>query len=319
MKEVHPEALKSPTVPIKDMRIVHDEKHPEYVPLSKLNLTDMGININEESTLSKPDESNVVDLTSDYNASCHTYMDTTDDASTDEGRLAASFGGIGSQKLEGKQLSESWPGARLSKSEKQSSYNNVDLSVLSPETRKLLNIKDPGKYNKTADTTTKDESDDMGLLKIADRLNQAAAKSSHRKSEERGLIPGHPSNRSSRSPSVERNIPRPFSPPVRLTRSPSIERPFSPPIRMSTKSRSPSVEKIGSAVSLLSSTMVASAAEVRKIRSSSVEKMSERPFSPPLSALRRARSSSLEKCVSPITLPSTICEKNSFNRLCCKF
>ena len=304
MKEVHPEALKSPTVPIKDMRIVHDEKHPEYVPLSKLNLTDMGININEESTLSKPDDSNIVDLTSDYNASCHTYMDTTDDASTDEGRLAASFGGIGSQKLEGKQLSESWQGARLNKSEKQSSYNNVDFSVLSPETRKLLNIKDPGKYNKTADTTTKDESDDLGLLKIADRLNQAAAKSSHRKSEERSLIPGHPSNRSSRSPSVERNIPRPFSPPVRLTRSPSIERPFSPPIRMSSKSRSPSVEKIGSPVSLLSSTMVASAAEVRKIRSSSVEKMSERPFSPPLSALRRARSSSLEKCVSPITLPS---------------
>ena len=286
------------------MRIVHDENHPEYVPLSKLNLTDMGINIHEESTLSKPDDSNVVDLTSDYNASCHTYMDTTDDASTDGGRLAASFGGVGSQKLEGKQLSESWPGARLSKSEKQSGYNNVDLSVLSPETRKLLNIKDPGKYNKTAETTAKDESDDLGLLKIADRLNQAAAKSSHRKSEERSLIPGHPSNRSSRSPSVERNIPRPFSPPVMLTRSPSIERPFSPPIRMSAKSRSPSVEKIGSPVSLLSSTMVASAAEVRKIRSSSVEKMSERPFSPPLSALRRARSSSLEKCVSPITLPS---------------
>ena len=310
MKEVRPEALKSPTMPIKDMRIIHDKEHPEYVPLSKSNLADMGISIDiTEASVDKPDVSHIVDLTNDTEGSDCVYMDLTDETFNDEGNLTASFGDGDLQTTESKGLSESWPGAKFCRSENQNCYA-LDLTVLSPETRKLLNIKDPRKYIKAAETISADDSGKLGLLKIANRLNQAAARSVRRKSEERNLTPAKSNSNSSRSPSVESQIARPFSPSFRNVRSSSVERmpseqPFSPPVRLLSKSRSPSMEKIGSPVLLGSLNVVSPSSEFRTIRASSVEKVaSERPFSPPLRALARSRSSSLDKYMSPVTLPS---------------
>ena len=318
VKEVHPEALKSPTVPIKDMRIIHDEADPEYVPLSELNLTEMGIAIcNKEATLVKANDTNIVDLTKTNEEPDFVYMDTTGETTLEAGPLSASFGGRDCDKIvEARSLSESWPGAKVSLSEKQNSTryctNTIDLTVLSSETRKLLNIENITNYsNETA--TTKEENDDMGLLKIADRLNKAAARS-RQCGNSKHLISRPSSNRSSRSPSVEpQDGTRPFSPPDRIS-SPSFDsslktRPFSPPVRMLSKSRSPSLEKTGSvslAPSFESQNLARPFSPLTRIRSPSFDgTLRTRPFSPPIRISSKSGSPSFERTGPPVPLLSS--------------
>ena len=299
-------------MPIKDMRIIHDETHPDYVPLTQLNLSEMGIDIaKKDNDVRKPSESNVVDLTgtsdivdlTGYNEdSTQMSMNTSDETLSHVGPLSSSFGGRDSKKrAESASLSESWPGAKCP--EKQSSYS-VDLTVLSPTTQKLLNMANLKKYT-TPENKPKDKSDDFGLLKVADRLNRAAARS-RQSSEERYLTPVPPSIRRSRSSSLDAQSV-PFAPPARIT-SPTVDgsmiaRPFSPPFRMRSQTRSPSVEKIISPVPFLSSV---SAVEIKAARASSVDRvLPARPFSPPHRMPHRARSASLEKtCFSKSILSS---------------
>ena len=324
VREVHPEALKSPVVPIKDMRIIHDETHPEYVPISQLNLSEMGIDIaKKEADVSIPSDSSVVDLTSasdvlDFTGhneqSTQMSMNTSEETLSHVGPLSSSFGGKDSKKLStSASLSESWPGAKAP--EKQSPYS-VDLTVLSPSTQKLLNMTNLKKYA-TSENNPKEESDDCGLLKIANRLNRAAARGrSRQSSEERSLTPvPHTFGRCRSSSFNAQSIPRPFTPPARMA-SPTVEgsmisRPFSPPFRM--RSRSPSVEKTGSPLPFISPV---SGVELGGSRASSVDRVvPARPFSPPLRMPHRARSASLEKtCFAKALLSSDTVTKLSENR-----
>ena len=323
VREVHPEALKSPIVPIKDMRIIHDETHPEYVPITQLNLSEMGIDIaKNEADVSIPSDSSVVDLTgpSDVDLTGHNEestqlsMNTSEETLSHVGPLSSSFGERDSKKLStSASLSESWPGAKAP--EKQSSYS-VDLTVLSPSTQKLLNMTNLKKYA-TSENKPKEESDDCGLLKIANRLNRAAARGrSRQSSEERSLTPlPHTFGRCRSSSFNAQSIPRPFTPPARMA-SPTAEgsmitRPFSPPFRM--RSRSPSVEKTGSPLPFISPV---SGVELGASRASSVDRVvPARPFSPPLRMPHRARSASLEKtCFAKALLSSDTVTKLSENR-----
>ena len=326
MREVHPEALKSPTVPIKDMRIIHDETHPEYVPIEKLNLSEMGIDIaKQEADLSMPSDISVVDqtgtsyvdLTGCNEESTQMSINTSEETLSHVGPLSSSFGGRDSKKLStSASLSESWPGAKAP--EKQSSYS-VDLTVLSPATQKLLNMTNLKKYEIT-ESKPNMENDDCGLLKIANRLNRAAAtcKARSRQSSEERALPLVPhGGRRSRSSSFDaQSIPRPFSPPPRIA-SPTAEgsmvtRPFSPPFRI--RSRSPSVEKAAS--SPLPFISKVSGIDSGTARASSVDRvLPARPFSPPLRLPHRARSASLEKtCFSKSLLSSDTVAQLSENR-----
>lgn len=308
--EVRPQALKSPTVNIKDMRIVHDNSHPDFVPLSTLDLSVYGINLGQEENtsqlsvghLSAPNSS-VVDLTDtnmDLNstgASENTDLDLegslthsqsitdgsqnqisgeknsavsesnrrlTSDYKVSQGKLmprSASFTCLPSKVSENSRgsLSSSWPQSRL----------KANLSVLSPNTLKMLNIKDPSKYLKPLSEEPFAESakdDDLQLLKIADRLNSAAAKSTKR---------------------VDQVSSQPFS------RSPSVERCLSPqvtgsvsPIPPTRKNRSQSFDRISSPTVISRS---------RSPMTSLLGRLPDRPFSPPSRTLERSRSLSVEK------------------------
>lgn len=307
--EVRPEALKSPTITMKDMTIIHDSLHPDFVPLSNLDLSSYGINLRQGDTsqLSICDltesESPVVNLTGSnmcnevlrteesvdltQNTTAENTMNLSQDSEmetdmklkadtnkscfenkTFESKVltrSASFGSLPSKVKEVKeQLSSSWPQQNLKAAKS-------DLRFLSPNTLKLLNIKDPSKYLKPIKEIDKDERNGVNdgefkLLKIADRLNNAAAKSSKRNdgtlsprqhsrspSLERSLSPqvnGYlspiPNARSFRSQSLER-----ASSPLVQGSSPKLvsllnklpDRPFSPPFRMFARSRSLSVDK----------------------------------------------------------------------------
>lgn len=271
--EVRPEALKSPTVTIKDMRIVHDPTHPDFVPLSQLDLTGISC-VSEDQRISICDKESFVDLTADAVAlpetlspdesimetSCERSqlsdftLDKRNDTKTsktfENSRRRASFSGLSSDNIVSKEsdkLSTSWPCSNT-KSTSETPLQ-ADLSFLSPNTLKMLNIKDPSKFMKPVQNMNLDQ-DDFSLLKVADRLNRAAANSSRRTSEERNspLPPRSAGNsplpfrNQSQSPSVERgslNQQNHFS--SLLESLP--QKPFSPPARMLSRSKSLSVEK----------------------------------------------------------------------------
>lgn len=308
--EVRPQALKSPTVNIKDMRIVHDSSHPDFVPLSTLDLSVYGINLGQADNtsqlsvgdLSAPNSS-VVDLTDtnmDLNstrASENTDLDLegslthsqsvtdgsqnqisgeknsvvlecnrrlTSEYKVSEGKpmpRSASFTCLPSKVSENSRgsLSSSWPQSRL----------KANLSVLSPNTLKMLNIKDPSKYLKPLSEEPIPEGakdDELQLLKIADRLNSAAAKSTKRGDQAS-------SQPFSRSPSVERCL------------SPQVTGSFSP-IPPTRKNRSQSFDRISSPTVISRS---------HSPMTSLLGRLPDRPFSPPSRMLERSRSLSVEK------------------------
>ncbi|KAK3107240.1 hypothetical protein FSP39_010101 [Pinctada imbricata] len=270
IREVKPN---SPTgqIKIRDMTIIHDETHPDFVPFSDLDL--QGINLfPKKARMSESME--IIDLSDDssllrsFNSSgdyeilqntstdCEILNSTARDYdaldSVGSGRfLSSSFNGQQSgREVVEESLSKSWPivpkKSETVKKPKSSLRSSVNLSVLSPNTLKLLNIKDPAKYaspkTQPATQKLKSKDDDFGtLIKIADRLNCAAANRFKRgKSEERapsGLPP-----LSQRGRSRSRSVDRLISPP-RLalssggqsgsssrssSRSGSVDRVFSP-------------------------------------------------------------------------------------------
>ena len=316
--EVRPEAMKSPTVTIKDMRIVHDQNHPDFVPFSSLDLT--GINsISEQENLSvleSDSENPIVDLTSntadvtadtaDMTTCTSQTVDLSETLSAEEHTMEisynkselssnqkvdyncskkidensnrrASFSGKPSDKIvlkESDKLSMSWP--ITSAKSKNENFKGANLSFLSPQTLKMLNIKDPSKYIKPVqnDEGIDEDQEEFSLLKVANRLNKAAAKSSRRNSEGRrseGSSP-LPLRSNSRSPSLERGY------------SPKLTRPFSPIV--GARQRSQSAERnIEMKPSLNLPTKF----------SSLLASLPERPFTPPSRMLSRSKSLSIEK------------------------
>ncbi|XP_052803783.1 uncharacterized protein LOC128233934 [Mya arenaria] len=397
--EVRPDMLKFPAISLPDMRIVHDPKHPEFVPLEKLDLSSYGINLHtghkslqRASVIEIDDfEDPVVDLTGvtdkerNYSGSSRTLSadetgDMTYGPSMDynSSRLTANdsqlslgtgtFGGsliqrrasmssvqpTGGPTAESQKLNASWPRSNTSKATMPSNkLDSPHLSFLSPKTLKLLNL-DPSKYVRPRTNSESNlakppvkvdvpVNNNMGLLQIANRLNDAAAKCSKKSGEDR----------SSRSPSVERCSSQmasgPFSPiePVRSERSKSVERgsivqtnvgsypnssgggfsmlkwknlpsrPFSPPVRMVARSRSLSVEK----EKLLLKTSADNNIELVKNidgdqQSKTVE--STEPFLPPNLnsnsplAVRRGRSVSdpISSTPKPVGFSSPVVEKS---------
>ena len=165
-------------------------------------------------------------------------------------------------------LNASWPQTSFP-SQSMKNLSDARLGCLSANTLKLLNL-DPSKYQRPATPVISKPAPspapvpvdtNMGLLKIANRLNDAAAKSSKKAPKE----DGNTSSDDCRSPVAAQ---RPFSPigPPRTQRSQSVEpqgpasvasgggfslmkwrnlpdRPFTPPLRLPARARSLSIEK----------------------------------------------------------------------------
>ena len=292
--EVRPAAMKSPTITIKDTRVVHDKTHPEFVPFSSLDLMQHSLKASEngenkslticelsestKSALENDDGDSFSRTQSDYKMET-IFTDETgdskalkgdtdgeilDNANTTSKRsnnskpMARSSGfGCLPLKVDGKteKLSSSWPQSKFS--------SRSDLSFLSPNTLKMLNIKDRSKYIKPIKGHESEKSatmevadDDLSLLKIADRLNTAAARNFKKPGSDGGssprLITMSPSSvgrlisneGASLSPIGFRddkftrvhnygNVP---------LRDMLCIRPFSPPYRMMARSRSLSVD-----------------------------------------------------------------------------
>ena len=256
IREVKPESPKSGNVIIRDMTIIHDETHPDYVPLSQLDIP--GINLfPEKCKLSNV--SDIIDLSDEsflgrsLNSSDELLSSTMVDdvllsnSSRSDRMLSNSYHGQPSEKAAEDELSKSWPNTRK-RHQTDTGRSNVNLSLLSPQTLKLLNIKDPSKFTRSVVSPTpakKARGEDFGnLIKIADRLNMAALNRGVRgKSEERSS-PRLPSvDKRRRSKSVDRltSPPRMLSPvnfgarsqSASSSRSGSVERtagPFSPDV-----------------------------------------------------------------------------------------
>ena len=226
------------------MTIVHDETHPDYVPLSQLDIP--GINLfPEKRKLSNV--SDIIDLSDEsflgrsLNSSDELLSSTMVDdvlpsnSSRSDGLLSNSYHGRPSEKAAEDELSKSWPNARK-RHQTDTRPSNVNLSLLSPQTLKLLNIKDPSKFTRSVVSpppAKKAREEDFGnLIKIADRLNMAALNRGVRgKSEERS---------SPRLPSVDQR-----------RRSKSVDRLTSPPrmlspVNFSARSQSASSSRSGS-------------------------------------------------------------------------
>lgn len=199
---------------------------------------------------------------------------------------SASFSGSSNNVLpkHSDRLSTSWPCSNTKSTNQQPVQTN--LSFLSPNTLKMLNIKDPTKFVPTFrnEDMTKDE-EEFGLLKVANRLNQAAAKCSRRRSEERSSPLLCQSDRNSplslrshsRSPSVDRG------------HSPMLDRPFSPIVGV--RQRSQSVDRTKTEVQIFTPFLM----NANTRYSSIVGKLPEKPFSPPSRMLDRSKSLSVEK------------------------
>ncbi|XP_033758364.1 uncharacterized protein LOC117340710 [Pecten maximus] len=253
--EVKPDSPKSIKVVLKDVTIIHDESHPDYVPLSTLDIPGVNLFPDTESLNNKNNnsfKSDIIDLSGE---SCELDGCLSYQSSSVQGQgLSSSYNGSSStvNDSQSDKLSSSWPLVKKKSSK-------VDLSLLSPKTLKLLNIKDPEKYKKTAVPETPpvkpvtpsvvNENNFSGFLtKIADRLNQAAARNIVRKDGEKtpasGGRPGRARSNSvermtcSRSSSVERLAPSPLS----HVRSKSVERFATSPLPCS-RSRSNSTER----------------------------------------------------------------------------
>lgn len=329
--EVRPEALKSPTVTIKDMRIVHDPTHPDFIPLSTLDLT--GINcVSEDQHISICDKESFVDLTADSVALSETLsadantMETSCERSQlsdltldkrsgtkspktfENSQRRASFSGLSSDNIVSKEsdrLSTSWPHTnRKSTSE---TPLQADLSFLLPKTLKMLNIKDPSKFMQPVKNMDTDQ-DDCSLLKVADRLNRAAANSSRRTSEERSspLQPRSAGNsplpfrNQSRSPSIERGTVIQQNHVSSLLAS-LPEKPFSPPARMLSRSKSLSVEK--------ESFLSKSSSESKTMVTNEPFLPSELPDSPHFKRRGRAVSEPSDLTLKPVSCSSPVASK----------
>ncbi|KAH3692518.1 hypothetical protein DPMN_194360 [Dreissena polymorpha] len=201
----------------------------------------------------------------------------------------ASIGGLQSRsspQTDPDKLSVSWP---RSNSHKCTEHKHApNLSFLSPKTLKLLNIKDPSLYqppvNNNADVSSqgheKSAVDDLCLIKIADRLNNAAARSSKRTAN----------GRDSRSPSIERIVP------------PSVSQPFSP-IASGRFSKAQSVDRNSPTTAFTSKLM----------------DLPNAPFSPKFAMFPRTRSASMDNkstCDTIVKGPSILEPLNDNNIRC---
>nr|KAI8747326.1 histone-lysine N-methyltransferase 2A isoform X1 [Biomphalaria glabrata] len=155
--EVKPAEL--PEIHIQDMRIIHDESNPEFVPLDKLGLDLLGIP-NFLKPPSRPD------LTSPVNASKEMFPDHVSET------------GFGDCDEDVKNDSHSNKSSQNSLLDKHST-KSIDLTGLSPSTLALLNIKVPENYIPPArlckSSVLPPVEEELGLVRIAERLNNAAS------------------------------------------------------------------------------------------------------------------------------------------------
>ncbi|XP_071095987.1 histone-lysine N-methyltransferase 2A-like [Haliotis cracherodii] len=160
----------SPEVKISDMRIVHDETHPDFVPLDRLTPDALGllhmlsptsntnVTIMAETAVAKVtarDPTSVVHQSSSYRPS----QDRSTSVSLSESPAAHA-------SLQREQVSEPQP--------------KFDLNLLSPNTLKYLSKADVDRYmaSRPKQPAQKPADDEFGnLCKIVDRLNEAAGKS----------------------------------------------------------------------------------------------------------------------------------------------
>ncbi|KAL4228619.1 Histone-lysine N-methyltransferase [Mactra antiquata] len=341
--EVRPETLKSPTIQIKDMRIVHDPSHPDYVPIASLDLTGVSIDQDQSTHQSSIIELDSVPdgtLTDQSLEPVHSITDTTDSFQAKEATVAkttsrskdsrrASFSGLSSvvTSSSSSSLSKSWP---VCKPDTSKEPIRSGLSFLSPKTLKMLNINDPSKYMKPIQSTVTDDNNDdneLGLLKIANRLNQAAAKSSvHKASSRSGSMSPSSLRSTSRSPSVERitssspRFPsssmnehnralsslevRPYSPLTSSSLSQKLsglpDQPFLPPSRLLNRSRSLSIER-ESSLSRQTISLVKNSSDSRSIL------LTDMTSSPDFTRRGRSVSDPLNVMPEPINFSSPVC------------
>ncbi|XP_056010328.1 uncharacterized protein LOC130051760 isoform X2 [Ostrea edulis] len=163
--EVKPDSPKSVSMVIKDTTIIHDETHPDYVPLSQINIP--GINLFPQ-TRSRRDSLEISHHSSESGLSNKSF-DTSGDCKILNSSLNSSQS-VRSFHIGNESLSSSWPVVK----KRKKSDASVNLDVLSPNTLKLLNLKDPGKFQQLAKPCKENKEDFGTLIKIADRLNLAA-------------------------------------------------------------------------------------------------------------------------------------------------
>lgn len=196
--EVKPDSPKSASMVIKDTTIIHDESHPDFVPLSQINIP--GINLFPETRSGT--ESLEMSRLSDESGLSKSF-DTSGDCEIMNSTMNSNQS-FYSSDAGNESLSSSWPVVKKRRSSEQQPLN---FGVLSPNTLRLLNLKNPEKFQPTAKPCS-GEKDDFGtLIKIADRLNMAAIG----KSETVKTFP-----RRERSRSVDRLL---SPPPVRFSPS----------------------------------------------------------------------------------------------------
>lgn len=182
---------------IKDITIIHDETHPDYVPLSQINIP--GINLFPDSRpRTRSLELSGLSEESGFSKSFDTSGDCEILNSTLNSNQSFSASDVGNDSL-----SSSWPVVK----KRKTSDPAVNLGVLSPNTLRLLNLKDPQKFQQTVKPCSREKDDFGTLIKIADRLNMAASG----KSDVALTMP-----RRERSKSVDRLL---SPPPVRFSPS----------------------------------------------------------------------------------------------------
>lgn len=202
-----------------DMTVIHDVNHPDYVPLSKLNLP--GIDLFPQKARKR---ASIIELTDDESSVCSNESSRTISVSSLDKTRSMS---VDSEDP----LSSSWP---VPNKKRKNDPLPVNLSMLSPTTLRLLN-KDPEKYRNESKDQNKSINkisppsvaiiNDSPLAEIANRLNSAAARN-RQKSEERTIggkttivIPDRPASAPTLPRSRSNSSERLISPP-RLCSSP---------------------------------------------------------------------------------------------------
>ncbi|KAH9509220.1 hypothetical protein Btru_046482 [Bulinus truncatus] len=164
--EVKPMEL--PELHIQDMRIIHDEHHPEFVPLEQLHLDALGI-----PNFMKPEaetgQASLLDGTREI-------LFRSNDSS-----FALPDCGTGPAEKFGPpfyDLTPSSPSTQKIIQMNKTVTKAIDLTGLSPSTLALLNIKDPQNYTPPVKSAKLDilptVDEELGLVRIAERLNNAA-------------------------------------------------------------------------------------------------------------------------------------------------
>ncbi|KAK6172193.1 hypothetical protein SNE40_015908 [Patella caerulea] len=154
----------SPDIQLEDMRIIHDETHPDFTPFDKLDLKSKGLSF----LLDSPGEDN-------------------QDVLFFSGSRSNSAGSSRTVSAEGSPFAITSPNSSLSSN--PLSPNSFNLSMLSPNTLRCLNIKDPHKYIQQQTYSKSVSPDDKigsgnQLTKMVERLNSAAGRSRRAKSVE---------------------------------------------------------------------------------------------------------------------------------------